>query len=141
MRVIYFLLIFSLILTQSCNSDDNNEPQSEYNFVGGTWNLYNISGGFAGNNEDFADGDVQWIFNTQNGQLEVINKINDSSIYSGLTTASYSFSVSARADAPILYINGGEYGGLGGSTSNLIINQNKMASGEGADGFVLKFKK
>jgi len=141
MRVIYFLLIFSLLFTQSCTSDDNSEPQPETNLVEGTWNLYNISGGFAGNNEDFEDGEIQWVFNTKNGQLKVTNKSNDSSIFSGLTTGLYSFSVSTPAGTPILYINGGEFGGLGGSTSGLIINQNKMASGDGADGFKLKFKK
>ncbi len=140
MRAIYFLLACSLFLSQSCTLNDV-EPQSEFDYVNGTWNLQNVSGGFAGVDDDFENGAILWTFNTNNGQLKVINNSDGSSIYSGLETGSYPFSIQASSDASILYINTREYGGLGELKNGFLINQNEMANGSGADGFLLKFKK
>lgn len=139
MRAIYLLLTCSIFVFQSCNSNDN-PAKSEYDFINGAWNLRNVSGGIAGINEDFEEGNILWLFNIESGILKIVNLASDTT-YTGPKAGSYTFQIDSPTDTPILYIDNSEFGGINLVESGFIIDQNIRANGSGADGFAFKLLK
>ncbi|MHA7057220.1 hypothetical protein ACWGOQ_0008385 [Aquimarina sp. M1] len=96
----FCVLLFSVILFSCSNDDDNVEPTLQ-----GKWNLVNVSGGFAGLDEDIAKEIIVWDFNTVTGMVTIQNSITDASFNTVLESGTYPYSVSAPADADLLIVN------------------------------------
>lgn len=54
-----------------CSSDD---PKTT---LDGNWNLVRVEGGLAGTNDNFADGEVTWKFDTDTETFEVMGEVED----------------------------------------------------------------
>lgn len=130
----FFLLIIicSLNLSSSCDNDDVNNSKTE------TWFLVNISGGFAGINNDIEKGTVIWTFNPQDSILKIENNNDD---VSGFDSGIYSYSILNANNKNYLVIEGNEFGGMITSGNELIIDQNIQFEGSGADKFRFRFVK
>jgi hypothetical protein len=130
------LMILSLGFFTSCNNDDDSNQVETLN---GIWNVKNISGGFAGIDDDYDSGVITWTFNNQ--VLTVENNESQGNIYSGFESGTYNYSTNEINGNNYILINDDEYGGFTLSINNLIINQNETSSGSGADGFMLQFER
>lgn len=135
--LILTLLIGSGILI-SCSDDADILPQEEQ--LNGTWNLKNLSGGFAGLNENYSNGTITWTFNPQNQTIIVDNNIPASEGFI-FSSGTYNYSITIAGGQKYVNIDSDEYGGLTISANNLTIDQNKISWGVGTDGFILNFEK
>ena len=130
-------LIFILLFTKCSNTDDGIKPD----VLNGVWQVENISGGFAGINDDYETGTITWTFTTATSKLQVVNNNGLAGIiYDGLPTEEYGYSILEVEKELFLHINGQEFAGITLLNGQLILDQNKTTSGTGADGFVLRFK-
>jgi hypothetical protein len=137
-RILTLLLTLGLITFTSCNNDNDS---SQIETLNGIWNLKNVSGGFAGINEDFENGIITWTFNSHNSTLTVENNNSQVSIYSGYENGTYPYSTVENNGNEYILINTAEVGRYILSIKNLTINENEIQSGSGADGFILEFER
>mgnify|MGYP007014080552 CR=1 FL=1 len=128
-------LALSLILVTffnvGCTQEDDDEDKGIY----GTWHLSNVSGGLAGINLDYERGEVTWEFKVGD-KLEVENNIltdGPKSIFAGLETGVYSFSVTEYGGDQTLNIDG-QYSGSVEIGTTL-----RLDEGVDADGFLKSF--
>lgn len=138
LNALIFTLVVGAALLISCSDDAGVIPQ-EAN-LNGTWNLKNLSGGFAGLNENYANGTITWTFNPQN-QTIIIDNNQPASEPFIFESGTYNYTVTVVNNQKYLNIDSDEYGGLTISTNSLTIDQNKISWGVGADGFILSFEK
>jgi hypothetical protein len=92
-------LALSFIIS-SCsldNSSSNGELQ-----INSSWVLKNTSGGIAGINDNFNNGDVIWDFNGTNQTLKVTKKVNTTG--SGIPAGTYMYSVKKEGKASLIVI-------------------------------------
>ncbi len=122
-----------------CSNDDSNYSTQE-ELINGTWNLKNLSGGFAGIDEDYETGSIIWTFDSQNQTIIIVNNNQESTSYI-FESGTYNYSLLEINNESYIEINNEEYGGITFSANNLIIDQNKISDGTGADGFILHFEK
>ncbi|MBU2905076.1 MULTISPECIES: hypothetical protein [Arenibacter] len=135
MKVYGLMLALCLIFVlNGCSTDSTHEKNDK---VSGTWNLINVSGGFAGIDEDFEKGEIVWKFNAKDGTLIVANNDGSNPIYNGFPTGTYTYSVLEEKDQFYLEINDKEIGGIVVAKSQLVLDQNSTTAGSGADGFVM----
>tara|TARA_R110002049_G_scaffold90966_2_gene227403 strand:+ start:547 stop:966 length:420 start_codon:yes stop_codon:yes gene_type:complete len=127
----FLVLIFVL---HGCSTESTPEKKDK---VSGTWNLMNVSGGFAGVDEYFEKGKIIWEFDTKDGTLLVTNNDESGALYNGLPTGTYAYSILQGKDQDYLQLNDKEVGGIDVAKSQLVLDQNNTSSGSGADGFVL----
>jgi hypothetical protein len=135
-RKLCLLIILSLVFFTNCNSDDASNQAETLN---GIWNVKNISGGFAGIDDDYEAGLVTWTFNNQ--VITIENNESQGNIYSGFESGTYNYSINEVNGNNYITINNAEYGGYTLSINNLTIDQNQTSSGSGADGFMLQFER
>lgn len=124
------LMLFLLGCTKE-NIHGNHE------LVSGSWSLTNVSGGFAGVDDDFTKGEIVWSFEAKGETLKVDNKDESNAIYKGLPTGTYAYSVLQGKDKYYLLVNDKEMGGILLAETKLVLDQNSTSFGSGADGFVL----
>ena len=123
----------------SCNkSDDNAQNNDTLNEV---WHLVNVSGGFAGVNDSFERNIITWEFNSENGSLFVMNNNTDTSKQSGLTSGNYVFAVEEINGSLYFILNEQESGEVTIVENNLLIDENSMSNGSGADRFKYMFER
>ena len=134
--LILFVLSVSTLLV-GCSSSDGIEN----NPIAGIWDVQNISGGFAGINDDYPQGTILWSFDAQNSKLTITNNNTTNTLYDGFESGEYAYSILHLDKNLYLQINGQEFGGVVISQNELVINQNITSTGSGADGFVLLLKK
>ena len=72
----------------SCSTDNDLSVEQKFYLV-------NVSGGFAGVNENFDKGQIIWTFNEQNSTLNIEKTTNES--FSGLNEGVYSFDITLSA--------------------------------------------
>ncbi len=138
MRKIIILFVLSAItLLVGCSSNDSIEKEP----IDGIWDVHNISGGFAGINDDYQQGTIIWSFDAQNSNLTITNNNTTNTIYDGFESGEYAYTILQIDKTLYLQINGQEFGGVVISQNELIINQNITSTGSGADGFVILLKK
>ena len=138
MNIRYLIRISCLFFVfYGCESEEvtPNDP------LNGSWNLINVSGGFAGISEDFEQGSIVWIFNEAQGTLQVNKQMTPNSIYEGLASGSYDYEMVVHDGNNFLFVDQLEIGGVSISNNEMLINQNLMINGSGADKFVLKLVK
>jgi len=131
------LLIITFGTLLSCTIDDDDTPT-----IAGAWQVKNISGGLAGIDDTYTQGTIKWTFNSQNFTLTVVNNNPlNTTIYDGFAPGIYSYSITKNNDSSYLVIEGNEFGESTLTVQNLIINQNKLSTGTGNDGFILKLER
>lgn len=137
--------IFFLIIVNGCQSDDgqNNSKKDVANSeINGMWTLVNVSGGFAGANQNFTAGSITWYFDESNNTLTIVNdnQITDA-IYDGLPTGTYTYSSILSTTScgegfnPLAITNAFE--SCYTITDNILTIDNNQI----ADGFALKFER
>lgn len=131
-----FVMLFGLSIFMGCDKK-NETPQMET--LNGTWNLKNISGGFAGVDDDFETGLVTWTFDEPSSTLTVVNNSSQEFIYSGYETGTYTYTIVEISGHEYMIIEGTEHGKYLIQGNLLTINENELQSGAGADGFVFEF--
>ena len=146
MRNTVLILISCFFLIYSCSINDNNLPEeSNQQREVYQWHLINVSGGLAGVDIDYDLETIIWVFNvgfSGNGGLIVENDNTDSSLEDGINTGSYNISMQVIENGTYLFIEGEEFGKVSTPTSvDLIIDQNSLSTGTGADGYIYTFKR
>lgn len=132
------IALFTLLYLSNCSQTDDN---SKKDVLEGSWNLSKISGGFAGIDEDYPDGNIVWTFVSSESQLEINNNNTANTLYDGLPTGEYIYTLLTVDNELFLEINGDEFAGILLSGDRLTLDQNRSSSGSGADGFVLQFQR
>jgi hypothetical protein len=87
-------------ITSSC-SNDNSYSNGELQ-MNSSWVLKNTSGGIAGINDNFNNGDVIWDFNRTNQTLKVTKKVNTTG--SGIPAGTYSYSLKQEGKISLIEI-------------------------------------
>ena len=136
-RSLILFVLSAFIVLIGCNSNDDIEKDP----FDGVWDVSNISGGFAGINDDYPHGIITWSFDGQNSKLTVANNNANNTIYDGFESGKYPYSILAIDKTLYLEINGQEFGGVVISQNELVIDQNITSTGSGADGFVILLNK
>ncbi len=132
------IMIFCLMLFFSCsNSDDSIQLP----IINGTWNLRNVGGGLNGIDDDYEQGIIKWVFNSQTFIITVENNNFQNTNYDGLESGIYTYSILENEGDFFLIIEGAEFGGYILTESDLILNQNETSTGSGADEYILKFER
>jgi len=131
-----FIALFSLLAFTNCSTDTNETPKAYVTY----WHLVKVSGGIAGVNTIFEKDAIVWHFNDATSKLTVKNKNTNETIEDGLDTGNYTFSITEVGSDKFLNINSNEFGGFTLTQTALVIDQNKISNGTGADGFVYTFK-
>ncbi|MDD5150489.1 MAG: carboxypeptidase-like regulatory domain-containing protein [Flavobacterium sp.] len=87
-------------IASSCSLDNwssKDEPQ-----INSSWILKNTSGGIAGINDNFNNGDVIWDFNRSNQTLTVTKKVNTTG--SGIPAGTYSYTLKQEGKTSLIEI-------------------------------------
>lgn len=133
---IVLTILFLIIAGCSKNTDKSGIIP-----LNGRWNLVNVSGGFAGIDEEFEEGTIVWNFETATGTLTVENNNTSDALYDGLPSGSYTYSILSDDKNLFLYIDNIESGAIIISLGQLVLDQNVLSNGSGADLFVLTLRK
>lgn len=137
-KIIYSSLLLLLMLGSftACKKEINHAAKSDStkSAIDGKWNLMRIHGGIAGANETHAVGEIEWTFNTQNATLTVNNTAGNSTYYY-LPSGTYAFQQISGSTGNYLVIDANEVGQIVFSGNQLLIDENKKSTGEGACGF------
>ena len=129
------MLFCGLLFFISCDNDDN-EPDVET--INGVWNLTNVRGGFVGVDIDYAEEEVRWTFNMDNGTLIVENNIittGPEDIYAGFDTGEYNVSIEENEGVQTLFVNDINRGVITFLDGNLQIDERV------SDGFLFEFER
>lgn len=134
------LITFYALLFVISGCQENGDS-AESTPVSGDWNLVNVSGGFAGINENFEKGSIVWTFDADQGTLEVANNNSSNALYDGLPSGNYTYDTMEEEGNLFLFIDNIESGGVTISKDEMVLNQNMLMNGSGADRYVLKLNK
>jgi hypothetical protein len=139
-KLIYssFSVLFVLLLFTSCTKEVTNtrKVHSTESTIDGKWSVVRVYGGIAGADENHPAGEIEWTFNSQNGTLTV-NNTTGNSVYYYLPAGTYSYQEISNSSQNYLVIDANELGQFVISGNQMLIDENKKATGEGACGFYL----
>ncbi|WP_299221789.1 hypothetical protein [uncultured Aquimarina sp.] len=127
-----FIIMLSIILI-SCSNDDDTINRSDS--LQGEWNLVNVTGGFAGIDQDFERGTIIWNFNESTNMVTVTNTSTITGVYDGFPSGVYSYSIVAPADIDELVVNDINLGTFTVSSTNFQVTQ------QFRDGFEIRFER
>lgn len=131
MKKVTFILI-SIFFISGCTSDNSMMVTEKFSLI-------NVSGGFAGINENFNAGEITWTFNKQNETLSIKKNIQNG--ISGLNEGTYSYSFQNINNKRYIYLNNSEIGSVINEADKMVINENELSTGTGADGFIFQLEK
>lgn len=120
--------------------DRTTKTKKSESAIEGKWNLMRIHGGIMGTNETHAVGEIEWTFTTSNSTLTVNNTVGNSTYYF-LPSGTYSFEHISGPTDNFLVIDAKKLGHMVFSGNQLLIDQNKQSTGEGACGFYLTLQR
>ncbi|MGY3793008.1 hypothetical protein [uncultured Aquimarina sp.] len=132
MRRFYFILLS--ILMMSCSNDDDGNAVVQ-STIEGEWSLVKVTGGFAGVDEDIDKGTIEWDFDEASGMVTITNTISDASFNTILPSGTYTYSISAPADADDLIVNNVNLGRLTLENSFFTVEESLV------DGFTFRFER
>lgn len=132
----FWLSLFLCVLLTGCRKETGptQTGNSPKNTLNGKWNLLRLYGGITGANENHSSGEIEWTFDTQTSSLTVDNTAGNS-VYYSLPSGTYSFQEISNPNGHYLVIDANELGGFVISGNQLLIDENKKSTGEGACGF------
>ena len=131
MKSFLSLTLLLLVLLPSCSNDSN--PNSDA--VQGQWKLINVSGTFAGIDNNFAPGLITWNFNPTTQTVTVVNNNTDPDKWDVFETGVYNYLIVDNPEFPcgeIIKIDGIKMGCFSVTDNEFVIDQSI------ADGFRLK---
>lgn len=131
-KAILTLGIILLVLQSSCSNDSNTNS----NTVQGQWKLVNVSGTFAGIDNDFEPGLITWDFNPTTQMVSIVNNNTDLDKWDVFETGVYNYQIVENPEftcGEILKIDGIEMGCFTFTNNSLVVDQSI------ADGFRLQF--
>ncbi|NNT72519.1 hypothetical protein HKT18_09855 [Flavobacterium sp. IMCC34852] len=131
-KIIISLSIMLLVFQSSCSNDSNTNP----NTIQGQWKLVNVSGTFAGIDNDFEPGLITWDFNQTTQMVSIVNNNTDTDKWDVFETGVYNYQILEDPEFPcgeIIKIDGIDMGCFLVTNNSLVIDQSI------ADGFRLQF--
>jgi hypothetical protein len=134
-KFLFATFIFINVTLSSCSNDDNFTNK---NSVEGSWKLVNVTGTFAGINNNFTYGIITWDFNSITQTVTVVNNNTDSNLWDVLETGVYNYQFINNPDSPCgesIEIDGSVFGCYSVENDNLVIDQSI------ADGFAITLKR
>lgn len=132
------LVILALVFLTGCKKETrpaHSNPASK-STLDGKWSLTRIYGGIMGADENHSIGAIEWTFDSQNATLTVDNTAGNSTYYY-LPSGTYSFQEISNSNGHYLVIDANELGAFEISGNQLLIDENKKSTGEGACGFYM----
>lgn len=134
---ITLLILFCVFTLTNCKKDDEDICCAYPITLEGSWSLVHIQGGFAGVDDVFENGIVVWYFDTETNTILVENNnIDNTVLYDGLESGTYSYEIVTENETDYLYIESSNFGVLTYSSFQLSIDSNI-----GADGFLMVFER
>ncbi|MFC0603324.1 hypothetical protein [Winogradskyella pulchriflava] len=130
-----FYILALMLLTLSCNSDDDNH-QTNIPTLDGEWSLVNVFGGLAGVDDDFDVGTIIWDFDEDNSELTVTNTNTANVVYDGFPSGTYDYELLTTDGDTSIIINTFTYRITSLTSSQLVIDE-----GIALDGFLLTFSR
>ncbi|WP_178986291.1 hypothetical protein [Winogradskyella helgolandensis] len=127
MKISFYILAI-MFLTLSCNGDDDAQQDPEPT-LNATWSLVNVSGGFAGVNDDFESGLITWNFNTVPSQITITNTNTTEVIHSGYPSGTYNYEVIITANDSTLVIEDRDLRIISLTTNQLILDEGMVSDG------------
>ncbi|WP_132066066.1 MULTISPECIES: hypothetical protein [Aquimarina] len=133
---IYVIFLFTII---GCSGDDDGapvNPPSNPSGLTGIWNLVNVTGGFAGINDDFDKGVIVWDFDDTKKRVEVTNNnAANSSTEDLFPTGIYTFSIITINGNKELIVNERNLGNFEITTNEFVVDE------QFKDGFRYTFRR
>lgn len=126
------LTLLLLFFLSGCSNDSNPNTDT----VQGQWKLINVSGTFAGIDNDFEPGLITWDFNPTTQTVTVVNNNTDTNKWDIFETGVYNYLIVDSPDFPcgeIIKIDGIEMGCFSVAGNEFVIDQSI------ADGFRVQF--
>lgn len=139
-------MILMLLLLSACEQGGQNEAGTSVDLklgqaLEGSWNLVNISGGFAGIDQDIEAGEVLWTFDRQLSMLTIEKRQEPEAPFGGLPSGAYSYSLLPMDGKLYLIVDGAEEGEIFLQEGQLVLDGNSRSEGSGADLFVFIFQR
>ena len=127
MKITFYILAL-MLLTLSCSSDDDAQQDSEPT-LNATWSLVNVSGGFAGVDDDFESGIITWHFNNESSEITVTNNDTSNAIHSGYASGTYSYEVLTTSNETSVVIENTDLRIISLTTNQLILDEGMISDG------------
>lgn len=124
----FFTTILLFVVFTSCNNDDDNSTQPTLPI---NWSLTHVAGGFAGIDDTFPTGLIQWAFDQETNTLIVVNNNDDDMLNDMFDSGSYPYNIENNGTDDILTVDGIELGVITQSENEINIDQ------QPTDGFLL----
>ncbi len=127
-----FFTLLTVIMLSGCSNDSGSNADT----VEGQWKLINVSGTFAGIDNDFEPGLITWDFNPITQTVSVVNNNTDPNKWDVFETGVYNYQIVDNPEFPcgeIIKIDGIEMGCFSVTENEFVIDQSI------ADGFRLQF--
>lgn len=131
-KTISFLTLIAIVTLWGCSNDSNSHSDT----IEGQWKLVNVSGTFAGVDNDFTPGLITWSFNPITQTVSIVNNNTDDTKWDVFETGVYNYQI---VDSPeqfpcseVIKIDGIDMGCFSVTSSSLTIDQSI------ADGFTLQ---
>ncbi|PKV51203.1 hypothetical protein ATE84_3277 [Aquimarina sp. MAR_2010_214] len=121
---IYIVFLFAMI---GCSGDDDGNPGDpipDPSGLAGVWNLVNVTGGFAGINQDFKKGTIVWNFDDTKKRVEVTNNNPTSASTEDLfPSGNYTFSIVTINGNKELIVNDRNLGNFEITTNEFVVDE------------------
>ncbi|WP_417876116.1 hypothetical protein [Winogradskyella sediminis] len=131
----YFYFLALMLLTLSCKSDDDADQNLNPTLIG-SWSLVNVSGGFAGVDDDFNDGVILWNFTNNPSEITITNTNTTEVVHSGYPSGTYSYEIETTPNDTIVVIENTDLRIISLTTNQLILDEGVVS-----DGFQYTFNK
>jgi hypothetical protein len=135
MKTTFFVFVLALLVF-SCNDDDDTQQHTDL-MLDGSWSLVNVSGGFAGVDDDFEIGLITWGFDHDNWKVTITNNNTVNVIFDGLASGTYDYQlITATGEEIDLVVDSFSFRMTTLTSEQLILDE-----GVAADGFLLTFSR
>jgi hypothetical protein len=134
-KSIFLFCLVAFTTLNSCSKDSNSSIDDP---IAGEWKLVNVSGTFAGINNNFPLGMITWNFNPNTLTVTVVNNNTNPNLWDVLETGTYTYQYINNPDSPCgesIEIDESVFGCYTFVNDSLIIDQSI------ADGFAITLKR
>lgn len=136
-KIFFCTLLIAIGFAASCDSGDD-APAGTVS-LNSSWKLTHVSGSITGASYDIPDGTIRWVFNTQAGNVTVINN-NPADVEDFFATGVYDMVLEPNEVTPqtcneVVLINNISFGCVGIDGNTLTLSQVE------SDGYTLTFQK
>ena len=122
----YFLAL--MLLTLSCKSDDDLDHNLNPTLIE-SWSLVNVSGGFAGVDDDFNDGVILWNFSNDPSEITITNTNTTEVVHSGYPSGTYSYEIETTPNDTTVVIENTDLRIISLTTNQLILDEGMVSDG------------